>query len=81
MYTTIKGNTVPLTPKVWRGIKRLAQRRFDGSQDLFDACWREYRRLLSGTDDPSELNDVLSWLDTIATGKVNNPRSRFFIYG
>jgi hypothetical protein len=81
-YTTTKGNTVPLTPKLWRGIKRVASKNFDGSEELFDACWRQYRTYVNGAiDDPEDLGDVLEWLDSIAAEKVNNPRSRFYMYG
>lgn len=36
-YTTTKGTvwTYPLTAKQWRGIRRAARKRFDGSQELF----------------------------------------------
>jgi len=81
-YTTIKGKQLPLTPKLWRGIRRLAQKRFDGSTELFNACWRQYRGFVNGaTDDPSNIDDVMQWLDTIASEKVNNSASRFYIYG
>ena len=82
MYTTVKGQTLPLTPKLWRGIKRVARKRFDGSNELFDACWRQYRQYVNGgTDDPDDIDDVMEWLDGIASEKVNNPKSRFWIYG
>ena len=81
-YTTIKGNQVPLTSKIWRGIRRVAGKRFDGSQNLFNACWRQYRGFVNGgTDDPENIDDVMNWLDQIASEKVNNPSSVFYIYG
>ena len=82
MYTTIKGNAVQLTPKVWRRIKRCANGRFEGSQELFESCWRKYRQFVNGaTDDPENLGDVMGWLDTIAAEKVNDSESRFYIHG
>ena len=82
-YTTTKGNTHEvMTSKLWRGIKRAAMNRFDGSQGLFNACWRQYRGYINGSiDDPQDIDDVMSWLDSIASEKVNNSNSRFYIYG
>jgi hypothetical protein len=81
-YTTTSGKTLPLTPKLWRGIKRKARKRFDGSLALFEACWREYRGHVRGAiDSPSSIEDVTGWLETLASNKVNNPQSRFFIHG
>lgn len=55
---------------------------FDGSDRLFAACWRQYREYLNGgIDDPSCDADVIDWLDALASEKVNNPRSTFYIYG
>lgn len=63
-------------------IKKLARINFDGSQELFNACWRQYMTWLNGAiDDPKALSDVINWLDQIASEKVNNPKSRFYIYG
>lgn len=74
--------SLPLTPKLWRGIKREARKQFNGSLDLFNACWRKYRRdMLPGTDDPEELSDVTGWLEAIASELVNDSSSRFYIYG
>lgn len=82
MYTTTKGNKVELTAKLWRGIKRVACRRFDGSAELFNSCWSKYKRdILPGTDNPQNISDVMQWLDTIAAEKVNDSKSRFYIYG
>ena len=58
------------------------QKQFRGSLALFTACWRQYRTWLNGAiDGPTCDSDVLEWLDQIASEKVNNPKSRFFIYG
>ncbi len=68
-----------LTPE----IKRAARRSFTGSPALFEACWRQ---LLQWTrqgaiDDPQDPDAALDWLEQIAAEKVNNPNSRFHIYG
>jgi len=82
MYTTISGNSCQLTPKLWRGIKILSRKRFDGSKDLFESCWRQYRTFLIGAiDNPKDISDVLSWLDKIASEKVNDSKNRFYIGG
>ena len=81
-YTTTMGNTVKLTPLIWRGIKRVARSRFDGSLGLFEACWRQYLTYVNGgTDNPTRIDDVTGWLDAIASEKVNNPESKFYIHG
>jgi len=58
------------------------QGRFDGGRELFSACWRQYRTYLNGAiDDPRDDRDVLHWLDEIASERVNDCKSRFFIRG
>jgi hypothetical protein len=63
--------------------KHEAQQLFEGSKDLFEACWKQYRALLleGVLDHPETLTDVLAQLDDIASYKVNNPKSKFYIYG
>jgi hypothetical protein len=52
------------------------------SYRLFSACWSQYRAWLRGAiDSPTCDRDVLDWLDSIASEKVNNSRSKFYIYG
>jgi hypothetical protein len=81
-YTTISGKQKELTPKLWKGIRRLASKRFDGTTRLFDACWKQYREYVNGSiDDPKNIDDVTNWLDSIASEKVNNSASSFYIYG
>lgn len=55
---------------------------FDGGAALFASCWRTYLGYLRGAIDyPSSQSDVDGWLEQIASEKVNNPRSKFYIYG
>lgn len=55
---------------------------FDGSPSLFDACWREYGRMLAeGIEHPMSDTDVMSTLDHLASIKVNDPSSEFYIHG
>ena len=62
--------------------RKAARKAFDGRQALFDACWREYRRELSGgCDMPYTTGDIDEALERIAGEKVNNPRSMFYMYG
>jgi len=54
----------------------------DDSERLFTSCWRKYTYYLKGSiDDPKSDSDVLNWLNSIASEKVNNSRSRFYITG
>jgi len=55
---------------------------FDGSTALFDACWKEYRQRLNGfINNPTSVMDIEENIEAIASEKVNNPRSSFYIYG
>ena len=56
--------------------------KFDGSPALFAACWRQYRRLLaSDIDNPTCDDDVFDWLEELASSRVNEGRSPFYIHG
>jgi hypothetical protein len=62
--------------------KKEAKRNFNGSNRLFEACWRTYRGYLNGgIDNPKDQGTVDAWLKEIAAEKVNNPKSSFYIYG
>lgn len=62
--------------------KTTARKHFSGSRALFDACWRKYMQYLNGAiDDQKSQKDVDDWLEQIASEKVNNSKSRFYIYG
>jgi len=82
-YTTKKGITTDfIDSNLWAGIRYLAHKKFKGSGALFEACWHQYRTFLRGAiDDPKDFGDVMNWLDHIAAEKVNNPESKFYIYG
>lgn len=81
-YTMTNGIEVTLTRKQWKNIKRDAKSRFDGSEDLFNACWKKYCNYLNGAiDQPADIDGVMSWLESIASEFVNNSKSRFYIYG
>ena len=56
---------------------------FDGSSDFFRACWSEYHRMISSgaIDGPKSIVDADGWIESIAAKKVNNPRSRYYIFG
>ena len=56
--------------------------KFDGGERLFAYSWRTYKRYLSGDiDNPKSDTDVLEWLELIASERVNNSDSSFYIYG
>ena len=62
--------------------KKESRKNFDGSNRLFNACWRQYISWLKGSiDDPTTQEDINNWLDQIASEKVNNSKSIFYIYG
>jgi hypothetical protein len=62
--------------------KSEARKNFDGSNGLFEASWKRYRKyLLSDIDNPTCQSDVDDWLHSIASEMVNNGGSRFYIYG
>ena len=62
--------------------KNYYRKEFDGSSRLFNACWRQYIGYLRvAIDDPTCDMDVDDWLENIASEKVNNSRSVFYIYG
>lgn len=55
---------------------------FNGSDRLFFACWRKYRKLLHGSiDDPQSDEDVLKWLNAFASEYVNDHNSPFWRKG
>lgn len=72
---TYNGQYILQPPRTYRYMVKMSDR-------LFRACWAHYRRLLANAIDfPNSDDDVVSWLDSIASEKVNNPRSTFYIYG
>ena len=57
-------------------------RLFDGSERLFNNCWREFLTVINnGLTTFNDDNDVLRVLDEIASTRVNNPKSKFYMYG
>lgn len=55
--------------------KRDFRNHFEGSDDLFEYCWRKAKQMYYGDDDMFEL------LEAIAASSVNDEKSRFYIYG
>ena len=54
----------------------------DCRDELFNYAWKKYRYYLQGSiDDPETEADVVDWLEAIISEIVNNPRSKFYIYG
>jgi hypothetical protein len=60
--------------ETWRFFRR------ESSRELFEAAWRKYLAFARnfGT---SEQPDAISTVDGFISGLVNNPKSRFYIYG
>ena len=62
--------------------KAETRKNFDGSPALFESCWKQFRYYLAHCiDTPESQLDVDYWLESIASAKVNDSRSRFYIYG
>ena len=54
----------------------------DCREKLFNCAWKKYRYYLrSSIDNPKTETDIVNWIDTIISEIVNNPRSKFYIYG
>lgn len=59
-----------------------SRKNFDGSDRLFNACWSQYKKWLKNSiDSPSCQEDIDVWLNCIASKKVNDFNSEFYIYG
>ena len=56
---------------------------FDGSRDLFEAVWRKLRSYAKSSIDLdwNDNKEVEQWLESFASEFVNDPESRFYIYG
>lgn len=63
--------------------KSEARKKFRGSNSLFNACWNQLNSWIRcGAVDMHESHDsTMEFLDAIAAEKVNNPKSKFYIYG
>lgn len=54
----------------------------DCRKNLFNYAWKKYRHYLNGyIDGPKTEKDIVDWLESIISEIVNNPRSKFHIYG
>ena len=54
----------------------------NSSLALFKSAWAEYIGYLRGAiDDPEDESDIVNWLEQIISVKVNNPKSKYYIYG
>lgn len=77
MYKTYPG------PNGERWTKKDFNRHFDGSNRLFERCWKKWLKYTEGI---SEINydsdwDILQFLDERASEEVNDERSPCYIYG
>lgn len=62
--------------------KKEARKKFEGSNNLFDVCWKDMLSLIrDGMEEPESEEETMRVLDDIASQKVNSPRSKFYIYG
>ena len=69
----------------WKSIRMTKEdywKTFEGSRDLFDECWKLLRREAKHTEiDFNDNKDIEDRLESTASQFVNNPSSRFYIYG
>ena len=70
----------------WKSIswsKEDYWKNFDGSRDLFEAVWRKLRSYAKSSInlDWNDNKEVEQWLESLASEFVNDPESRFYIYG
>ena len=59
-------------------LKIRCYKQFDGSNRLFNHCWRFFWKEF---DSPSDFIYLTEALDSIASAQVNDPESSFYIYG
>ena len=70
----------------WKSIswsKEDYWKNFDGSRDLFESVWRKLRSYAKSSIDLdwNDNKEVEQWLESLASEFVNDPESRFYIYG
>lgn len=63
-------------------MKEKCRKRFNGSNALFEACWRKYLKYrFSLNTDITNVDEISEVLETFTAEMVNNPKSRYYIYG
>jgi hypothetical protein len=82
MFTSYKeiANLYPNARWAWRAVRVLLRKQVakGDSARLFNACIKDMQRFLA---DSGQIDDLEGLYSSIASEKVNNPRSSFFIYG
>jgi uncharacterized protein YfkK (UPF0435 family) len=69
-----------LSPKEVTALKKRLKQDVRDSDALFEACWREVM-VFAKESDIYDYNHLKELYNSVASQKVNNPRSRFYIYG
>ena len=75
-----KSIKVNLSPKEVTALKKQLKQDVRDSDALFEACWREVM-IFAKQSDIYDNNHLKELYNSIVSQKVNNPRSRFYIYG
>jgi hypothetical protein len=75
----MKGEPMNATKTLSR--KAEARKRFDGSERLFNACWRELNWFERNSDTLRDGPEVEAFLHDAASRRVNNSGSGFYLYG
>jgi hypothetical protein len=69
-----------LTAKEVTKMKSRLRKAMNDSPSLFNACWREVMKF-ARQGDIMDYQHLKTTYNTIASYKVNNPRSKFYLYG
>jgi hypothetical protein len=74
-----KAHSLPELEKAGKAKKGDYFAAFDGSERLFNACWREYTDYVK--DYGAIGIDALDFVNQAASARVNNTRSVFYLHG
>jgi hypothetical protein len=69
-----------LTSKQVTALKNRLRKDVGDRPALFDACWRMIMKF-ANQGDISDYQHLRALYDSIASEKVNNPRSKFYMHG
>ena len=74
-----KAASLPELEKTGKASKSDYFAAFEGSERLFEACWREYTDYARDNGKPAMA--ILDFINAGAQARVNNPRSPFYLRG
>jgi hypothetical protein len=74
-----KARSLPELEKAGKAKKSDYFAAFDGSERLFNTCWREYTDYVKANGKPAMA--VRDFINDCAKARVNNPHSSFYMLG